>query len=407
MKKGTERIMTYIFVSKFNRLMIAFISLLLILLTYISVQFINETVPFEEELPNDGMIELLDIAEPSARYIEAITSSEEFERNYVDLYDHFDTQELIELSNKSYVENIYVTDEGYLNNLYFSEEDKELLLFSIPNLITELPGYEVAYPGTKGFLIDGRLPLDNMYEVVVSYEQLQNHWDFEGDINDAIGMTIDIDQTPYQIVGLTNLSITTLSYQDDRHNHYGVISVTKDSEEYLENMYLEMKKQGYSEDDLFARNIFIQYNEDYTVELMSYLVNHAPSYQYSSNYVNDILTRYYYKGVLPELIVLSTSLGILFGSFIFIVGRKSFMLINDYIKDVDNQNFTPKINATKLYAVLLIDFLLALPFCLLFTYLGLESLNGLFMLLPVYLICLLIFVLTLFILRKVVEYDNN
>lgn len=406
MKKESLKLFHYIFFSKFNRLMIIFIFLLLTLISYIAVQYLDTNVPFDEKLPSDNIIELLYIDEPCASYIKATVSREEYEQIFVNGNDNFETGELIELSNKHYVEKVYVVDEGYVNNLVEIEDNNKVNLFSIPNIITSSPNYEETYPGTRGFLIKGRLPNDNMYEVVVSYEQLQNFWGFEGDINDSIGMTIDIDNNHYQIVGLTNLPVTTISYHEDAFNHYGIISVTKDSEELLENMRLEMKKQGYSEDDLFARNIFIQYNEDYTDELMDYLVNYAPSYQYSSNHVDDILTWYYYRQILPNLLIVALGLAFGFGSFLLIVGKKSFALIDDYINDADNQNFMPKKNATKLYAVLLTDFLIVLPLCLLYVYICLNSIIGLFMLLPFFLICLIIFIISILILRTIMDHKH-
>lgn len=393
-----------IFFSRFNRFMTCLIIFLVMLLSFIGTNFIKFNVPLESKFSNENYIELLYIAEPSASYIQATVSKKEFEEKYANANDHLNTAELLELANKSFIEKIYVVDQSYVNTL--SNDTSELKIFSIPNIITESPNYQRAYPGTKGFLLTGRLPKDNAYEAVVSYAQMQKYWNYKGNVNDIIGKEIKIKDKNYTIVGITNLPIITISYQNNAPIQYGVLEVSNNSKFELTNMLTQMAKQGYADSDLFYRNVFILYKEGKIQEVMSYLVEHAPSYQYNSNHVNDTLALYNYKRIFPRLLILSFLLSLAFGVSIVIIGKRSFVLIDDYIKDVDNLNFQPRKNTTCLYSVLVVDYLIVSPIFILSSYFALKSSVGLVMLLPFFFISIVMYGLSIFILRKKVDKKN-
>ncbi|VYU69252.1 ATP-binding cassette domain-containing protein [Clostridium tertium] len=397
--KQNQNIFSYIFQSKFNKLMISLISILLIIISLIAASFIRFNVPLESKLDNNNYIEILFIAEPYASYIEATVPKAEIESKYINASDYFDSKELIDLGNRDFVDKLYVIDQGYLNEI--NNESDELKIFSIPNSITDSPNYQRAYPGCEGFLIAGRLPTDNELEAVVSYEQMQKQWNYTGDINKIIGTEIKLNNKNYRIVGLTNLPVVTISFENNSKNAYGVIEVHKNSEDSLNNILSKMSNQGYDKSDLFYRNIFVEYNEGSEEELMNYLVKHGPSYQYYSNYANDIVTYYKYKSILPKMIIVSLLLSISSCVLLIITSRRSFIIIDEYIKDMDNINFKPIKNISNLYKVLYADFLILLPIVIIIAYVILGSSLGLLMMLPFLLICSMTFMCAISILRVI------
>jgi ABC-type Mn2+/Zn2+ transport system ATPase subunit len=393
-----------IFFSKFNRLMTCLVFFIVMIICFIGINFIKHNVPLGKNLTNENFVEILDIAEPSASYIQAIVPEKEFREKYAEANDHFNITELLELANKSFVEKVYVVEQSYINKL--TNETSELKIFSIPNIITESPNYQRAYPGTKGFLLNGRLPKDNESEAVVSYDQMQKHWNYKGNVNDILGREIKIKDKNYTIVGITNMPIITISYRNNAPINYGVLEVSNNSKLELKNMLTELTKQHYADSDLFYSNVFILHKEGKTEEVMSYLVEHAPSYQYNSTHVNGILALYNYKKIFPRVLLLSFLLSLVFCVSIVIIGRTSFALIDDYIKDVDNQNFQPQKNATCLYSVLMIDYFIVSPIFILGSWFILDSIIGLVMLLPFFLVSIVMYGLSIFILRKKIDKKN-
>lgn len=398
-------ILKKLFISRFNIFMAWLIACIVTLLCFVGINYINLNVPLGPKLPSDNFIELLYINEPCSSYIKATVSPKEYRQKFENAYNHFDKQELLDLSTQDFIDKIYVIDNAYINDL--NNDSPELKIFSIPNAITESPYNERAYPGTKGFLISGKLPRDNKYEAVVSYDQMVKHWNYNGDINDIIGKKIKIENEEYAVVGLTNLPITTISYQDNLHMPYGVIEVSNKTDWFLSNMLTQMTLQGYPSSGLFYRNIFIAYKEGKTKEIMTYLENYAPSYQYTSNHVLDTLVLYNYKMILPKMLALSFCFSFAFSLLVYIVGQRSFLLIDYFIKDRDNLNFSPKKNASYLYSVLIIDYLIVSPFIILFAYHIMRSVIGLLMLLPFLAISMIMFGISILSLRKRMEKKSG
>jgi hypothetical protein len=272
-------------------------------------------------------------------------------------------------------------------------ESSELQIVSIPNIITQSPNNKRAYPGCSGFLISGRLPKDNKSEAVVSYQNMQKYWDYKGDINDIIGKAISINNKEYTVVGITNLPIVTISYKNNNSSQNGIIEVSQDSKSKL-NDILELKtKNGYDDSDLYFENVFIVFKEGSTQEVMSYLVEHAPTYQYSSNYVAEIVKMYQFKTTAPKMLMVVVSLSLILAIAVIIVGRTSFKLVYN----IDNLNFQPRKNSLHLYAVLLLDYVLVLPIMVLLSSIMLGS--NIKFLLPFYTISSGTFILAIFILK--------
>lgn len=384
-----------IFFSKFNLRIGTFIFLLCALITLVCTNFLLYNVANDDKIPNDNYIELLAAGQDPASYIQASVTKTEFQNKYAKADDHLVTDEVLDLSNKSYVEKVYVVDEMYMRSL--QNESSELQIVSIPNIITQSPNNKRAYPGCSGFLLSGTLPKDNKSQAVVSYQNMQKYWDYKGDINDIIGKVILINNKEYTVVGITNLPIVTISYEDNNSSQYAIIEVSQDSKSKL-NDILELKtKNGYDDSDLYFENVFIKYKEGSTEEVMSYLVEHAPTYQYSSNYVAEIVKMYQFKTIAPKILMVVVSLSLILAIAVIIVGRTSFKLVYNYLKDIDNLNFQPRKNTLHLYAVLLLDYVLILPIMVLLSWIILGS--NIKFLLPFYTISIGMFILAIFILK--------
>ncbi len=392
-----NKIFGEIFYSSFNKLMFSLLLVLLISISIISANNIKFNVYIEKKLKADNFIEILDVNENYNTYVKSTVSKKELHSKYINSINHFNTEELIDLSSKSFIKNIFVIDLGYLNKIIENTNTNNINIFSIPNIITDSPNYQRTYPGCKGFLLLGRLPKDNKSEAIVSYEQMQKHWNYTGDINDIIGTNIEINNKKYNIVGITNLPIITISY--DLDNQFGVIEVKE--EDRLNNILKTMRTQGYDEEDLYYRNIFIEYKEGSDKELMNVLVRDASSYQYYSNFVNNKIMLYTYKNASIKMILISLLFATLACILLIITSKKSFVIIDDYIQDINNINFKPRKNVANLYKVLLLDFLIVLPILIIVSFLYMRTLIGLLMMIPFYGICILTFSCSFLILKKV------
>ncbi|MBF4695971.1 hypothetical protein [Fusibacter ferrireducens] len=390
-----KKLFKHIFISKFNFQISSFIFFLCALMTLVSTNFILHNVPNYEKLPNENYIELLNIAEPAASYINASVTEEAFQKKYANANNRLDVKELIELSKKSYIDKVYVIDEKYM--IALKDNKFALPIVSIPKSISQSPNYERSYPGFSGFLISGRLPNDNEFEAVVSYPQMQSEWHFEGNMDAIIGSKIKINQKDYTVVGITNLPIVAISFQHDRTTQYGVIEVSTDSEVALNEIIAYKLANGWSDSNLFFDNVFILYKAGSENQLMPYLVENAPSYQYTSNYVNEVVKMDKFKRIMPQMMVYTIILCMVFSLVIILVARKFFEQIYNDVKETSNPNFQPDKNDLVTYSVLATDFLFALPMMFICSYLILRK-NIIFQL-PFFLICILMFALSIGILK--------
>lgn len=347
--------------SKFNGLMFAVVLFCGLLTSMFASNYLANQVPDMEKLPDDDVINMMWIAEEVATYIEATKSPAEIIKNFKSKTDTMSTDELVTLSKKSYIEDIYVIDTGYLAKLQEGTSD-DLRVFSIPYMTANHPLHFGAYPGCKKYLLSGRLPQDGKSEALISFEQMQKHFGYSGDINDVIGQTIKIEGGSYEVVGLTGLPYVSISFDPDTKKQYGTILVSEQSVPALTRILEQMKDLNYG--SLVFEDIFIKYQPSAVDELMDYLVEHAPSYQYSSSYVDLKIETAMYLDLLPKLLLLSLVLSILLSGILIILGSKMFLILGNQIQDMNNRNLLPKKNFAILIGVFAVDFLIMTAACL-------------------------------------------
>ncbi|HBI5864753.1 TPA: ABC-F family ATP-binding cassette domain-containing protein [Listeria monocytogenes] len=369
------RILKYLLSSKFNFLMFAFIIVLTILLTNITSTIILRSVPIEENLTSDYNFELMDIAENYSRYFNIEMTESEIEDEFQEP-NHLTTNELIELQDKDYIKQIYVVDESYINEFVLDNSKFEVL--ALPEIITDLPNYVNAFPVTKMHLTKGRFPKDDAKEIALSFAQLKKF--FHDDISEesAIGNKLEFENELYEIVGIVNSPVAAISYS--KQVSKGTVEVEDKTSEKLNNILLKLEKENYDNPNFSIISIKLASKNQH--ELLNYLKVHGPSYQYASNYVDSISQVAFYKQNLAKILLISVIFSLIVSVLIFIFGRKSFSLINGFLNDMSNLNFTPRKNKRFIYVIMILDFLLSMPACLLVSRVIIGDNIGMLMILP-------------------------
>ncbi|EAC3630119.1 ATP-binding cassette domain-containing protein [Listeria monocytogenes] len=369
------RILKYLLSSKFNFLMFAFIIVLTILLTNITSTIILRSVPIEENLTSDYNFELMDIAENYSRYFNIEMTESEIEAEFQEP-NHLTTNELIELQDKDYIKQIYVVDESYINEFVLDNSKFEVL--ALPEIITDSPNYVNAFPVTKMHLTKGRFPKDDAKEIALSFAQLKKF--FHDDISEesAIGNKLEFEDGLYEIVGIVNSPVAAISYS--KQVSKGTVEVEDKTSEKLNNILLKLEKENYDNPNFSIISIKLASKNQH--ELLNYLKVHGPSYQYASNYVDSISQVAFYKQNLAKILLISVIFSLIVSVLIFIFGRKSFSLINGFLNDMSNLNFTPRKNKRFIYVIMILDFLLSMPACLLVSRVIIGDNIGMLMILP-------------------------
>ncbi|EDJ4560495.1 ABC transporter ATP-binding protein [Listeria monocytogenes] len=369
------RILKYLLGSKFNFLMFAFIIVLTILLTNITSTIILRSVPIEENLTSDYNFELMDIAENYSRYFNIEMTESEIEDEFQEP-NHLTTNELIELQDKDYIKQIYVVDESYINEFVLDNSKFEVL--ALPEIITDSPNYVNAFPVTKMHLTKGRFPKDDAKEIALSFAQLKKF--FHDDISEesAIGNKLEFENELYEIVGIVNSPVAAISYS--KQVSKGTVEVEDKTSEKLNNILLKLEKENYDNPNFSIISIKLASKNQH--ELLNYLKVHGPSYQYASNYVDSISQVAFYKQNLAKILLISVIFSLIVSVLIFIFGRKSFSLINGFLNDMSNLNFTPRKNKRFIYVIMILDFLLSMPACLLVSRVIIGDNIGMLMILP-------------------------
>ncbi|APH78238.2 ATP-binding cassette domain-containing protein [Listeria monocytogenes] len=369
------RILKYLLSSKFNFLMFAFIIVLTILLTNITSTIILRSVPIEENLTSDYNFELMDIAENYSRYFNIEMTESEIEDEFQEP-NHLTTNELIELQDKGYIKQIYVVDESYINEFVLDNSKFEVL--ALPEIITDSPNYVNAFPVTKMHLTKGRFPKDDAKEIALSFAQLKKF--FHDDISEesAIGNKLEFENELYEIVGIVNSPVAAISYS--KQVSKGTVEVEDKTSEKLNNILLKLEKENYDNPNFSIISIKLASKNQH--ELLNYLKVHGPSYQYASNYVDSISQVAFYKQNLAKILLISVIFSLIVSVLIFIFGRKSFSLINGFLNDMSNLNFTPRKNKRFIYVIMILDFLLSMPACLLVSRVIIGDNIGMLMILP-------------------------
>ncbi|EFS0111129.1 ABC-F family ATP-binding cassette domain-containing protein [Listeria monocytogenes] len=369
------RILKYLLSSKFNFLMFAFIIVLTILLTNITSTIILRSVPIEENLTSDYNFELMDIAENYSRYFNIEMTESEIEDEFQEP-NHLTTNELIELQDKDYIKQIYVVDESYINEFVLDNSKFEVL--ALPEIITDSPNYVNAFPVTKMHLTKGRFPKDDAKEIALSFAQRKKI--FHDDISEesAIGNKLEFENELYEIVGIVNSPVAAISYS--KQVSKGTVEVEDKTSEKLNNILLKLEKENYDNPNFSIISIKLASKNQH--ELLNYLKVHGPSYQYASNYVDSISQVAFYKQNLAKILLISVIFSLIVSVLIFIFGRKSFSLINGFLNDMSNLNFTPRKNKRFIYVIMILDFLLSMPACLLVSRVIIGDNIGMLMILP-------------------------
>ena len=383
--------------SRFNGLMFMVVLFCGLLTSMISSNYLLNEVPDFDQLPYDNVISLMWIAENYSTYVEATVSPAELEKQYAEKTDTLDAKEILNLAKKEYVEDIYVVDTGYLSTLQMGSADS-LKIFSFPNVISDHPNYAGTFPGCPKFLLSGRLPKDNKAEAMISYEQMQKQFGYQGDINGVIGQKIKVHNKTYTVVGLTGLPYVTLSYDKNATTQYGVIHVSDHSMKDLKRVLQQMKKLNYG--SLIFEDIFIQYDKSYEKDLMGYLTQHGPSYQYSSSYVDKTIEKASYMKMLPKVIGISLLLSMLLCIILIIMASRMFVLVGNQIRDGDNWNFRPGKNRLALVGVFGVDFLIMTLFSMIEAAWFLGSVHRLIEMAPFILSNLMVFSMGLWLMWK-------
>ncbi|MBC2328466.1 hypothetical protein [Listeria swaminathanii] len=331
--------------SKFHLVMLIVIVLLATSLTFSIAKTIYRLDPAAEKTMNDYNVELLDVFENYATYFDAVMTEKEIKKRFQEP-NYLTPNELIELSDKPYVEELYVVDQNYLTNLV--EDFSKMEVLALPEIISSSPNYETAFVVAKSNLIKGRLPKDNKNEVAPSIKQLEKFYHIDADEENVMGKQIDIKGNLYKIVGIVDSPVAAMSFSDETQQ-YGTVKVGLNSSEKLNEIVSNADNPRIS-------NIFINTSTKKPLELLEYLEVHGPSYQYASNYIDEILQKNLYLDIVMNVIPGAITFITLAVLVIFVFGRKP------YIAKMADLEKKPR---KSYYLIMALDFAAVLPICIL------------------------------------------
>lgn len=325
--------------------MLIVIVLLTTSLTFSIAKTIYRLDPAAEKTMNDYNMELLDVFENYATYFDAVMTEKEIKKRFQEP-NYLTPNELIELSDKPYVEELYVVDQNYLTNLV--EDFSKMEVLALPEIISSSPNYEDALVVAKSNLIKGRLPKDNKNEVAPSIKQLEKFYHIDADEENVMGKQIDIKGNLYKIVGIVDSPVAAMSFSDETQQ-YGTVKVGHNSSEKLNEIVSNADNPRIS-------NIFINTSTKKPLELLEYLEVHGPSYQYASNYIDEILQKNLYLDIVMNVIPGAITFITLAVLVIFVFGRKP------YIAKMADLEKKPR---KSYYLIMALDFAAVLPICIL------------------------------------------
>lgn len=346
-----------IFFSKFNLLLGLFVLTLLLIITVRGTVNITSNIPLYSKVPKN-VIELLDVGESQSSYNSNIKQELNGNKQLENQFDGLDNNELLELSQQSFIENVYVVDSKYMNDIRNGNPINNIV--SIPDEVSSSLNFKSFYPGFIDSLTKGRLPKNDKNEAVLSYKRLQSEFGFRGNIEEAIGHKVKINGTAYTIVGLTELPQTLISFSNSMKESFGVIRVNKESISKLNEINEYKIANGYPNNKLFSEAVYVVHKTGYDKVAMDYLVNKAPSYQFSSNYINNMTDKMRYKKEIPTLLF-TASICVLIGILMILVSKKYFQEVYSDINNENNSNFQSIKITSYLFLTLFIDYLIILP----------------------------------------------
>lgn len=325
--------------------MLIVIVLLSTCLTFSIAKNIYRLDPAAEKPMSDYSMELLDMFENHASYFDAVMTEKEIKEKFQEP-NYLTPNELIELSDKPYVEELYVVDQNYLNEL--AEDFSKMEVLALPEIISSSPNYEAAFVVAKSNLSKGRLPKDNKNEVAPSIKQLEKFYHIDTDIENLLGKQIDIKGNLYKIVRIVDSTVAAMSFSDEAQQ-YGAVKVDHNSSEKLNEIVSNADNPRIS-------NIFINTSTKKPLELLEYLEAYGPSYQYASNYIDEILQKHLYLDIVMNVIPGAITFITLAVLVIFVFGSKP------YIAKMADLEEKPR---KRYYLIMALDFAAVLPICIL------------------------------------------
>lgn len=342
--------------STFNSVfLILIIAMSLASALFISSQ-INDNVTLAPILKYDGYIELLDVAENCPNLSSEILAKHN-KIDYCNNKKFLEKKDILEISELKYVNEVYIFDQIYVNSLL--GDNSTLEIYSVPDIILNTPHNNISTPCSIDFIIQGRIPYDEKNEIALSELQLRKFFNYDGDINDAVGNKVKLDNKEYTIVGINSVNTACLSFETDYN--YGYFKVNEKTIEYIDLISNEKKKSGYSEFQL--ENIVIVVDEsmsDNVSILIEDIILTGHSYQVTSNYSNFRQTITTFIDVIPYLIAVGALLSLISAIIIYSIGSKPYLLIENKISDNNTLTFKYKYNRLLISCAIVIDILIAL-----------------------------------------------
>lgn len=377
----------YIFNSSFNYFLLSITIILLIFISNYNASYLQNNVQVtSEKYLNNNYMEVLNVGDQCSTYYAKDFNEEEY-AYHCNEYDNLTLNDLKELSKESYIEKIYIKDE--LIDDFKVNKDNEKNLFSIPNIISENQNSESSLMCTNSQILKGRIPKDNKMEVALSENILVNKFNFDKDINNAIGKKLKINNKMYEIVGITKTNATCLSFNDK--NQFGIITFNEANLVYFENMIKEFNKLDMDED--FSM-VYVKFDEQYADKVSKKIAHLAKGHQLSSNYIFNMFEKEYYIKSLPHLIIVNVIGFSIILLLVLSLIRKTLLIINDYMNDYKNLTFEFKRINNALIKVIIINFLFALVFSLISVFLIYNLKLSLFWLMaPFYMIHLTLIII--------------
>lgn len=203
---------------------------------------------------------------------------------------------IAEIAQMDDVEKVILSDNQYIDELAEDFYNEKLLdsthKIAVPNELIKFYGGQLLLPFDIRNLVSGRLPYDGQNEVVVSLNYLEKYFGITDE--DPIGMSVNIEGTEYEIVGIGYFDICIVSYEEDTDLGYFTYK-GQESEEMFGKIETCLKEKDFYITDA-SQNVIVYTKQGKEEKVLNELLQNYPaenyiSYEFQKNYKDFINTR--------------------------------------------------------------------------------------------------------------------
>ena len=321
---------------------VASISIIIMLIMCIFVNFIMHTILMDEENISD-IQDIIVTYKIDMQYDELNKNYVKYEKINVDetkQYKMIYFDDLDAIHNRSDVERIILPNTEYIDKItdeINKRKETEVIpetppIFSVPKEVLMNFGDQLLLPCDVRMIKKGRLPNDEANEVVISEELLKTLYHIDAD--DGIGKKILIGDKEYEVVGIGYFDLCLLSFEENSDFGYFVYEENT-SKNKISMLQTYLKKEDYYiENGVFNTIIYTKKNCEKTV--LNDLITKYPAENYVSKEFKKSHKAYINRNGAMILYFVNILMALVFSLIILSMIKKAIQYQKNKAKSYDN-----------------------------------------------------------------------